>query len=76
MEITGKLKGIENDGIIIVTDGGKKVFFCQKRSHSTVARENVKKCHSTDIKQYCGQITGQSDQTKHLGYVKQHFFQT
>ena len=26
MEITGKLKGIENDGIIILTDGGKKLF--------------------------------------------------
>ena len=59
MEITGKLKGIENDGIIILTDGGKKSFFYQKRSDQTVVRENVKNCHSTDIKQYCGQITGQ-----------------
>ena len=33
MEITGKLKGIENDGIIIVTDGGKKSFSVKKRSH-------------------------------------------
>ena len=30
MEITGKLKGIENDGIIIVTDGGKKSFSVKK----------------------------------------------
>ena len=27
MEITGKLKGIENDGIIILADGGKKSFY-------------------------------------------------
>ena len=30
MEITGKLKGIENDGIIILTDGGKKSFSVKK----------------------------------------------
>ena len=30
MEITGKLKGIENDGTIIVTDGRKKSFSVKK----------------------------------------------
>ena len=30
MEITGELKGIESDGIIIVTDGGKKFFSVKK----------------------------------------------
>ena len=30
MEITGKLKGIEKDGIIILTDGGKKSFSVKK----------------------------------------------
>ena len=30
LEITGKLKGIENDGIIILTDGGKKSFSIKK----------------------------------------------
>ena len=30
LEITGKLKGIENDGIIIRTDGGKKSFSVKK----------------------------------------------
>ena len=30
LEITGKLKGIENDGIIILTDGGKKSFSVKK----------------------------------------------
>ena len=30
MEITGKFKGIENDGIVILTNGGKKSFSINK----------------------------------------------
>ena len=29
-QVTGKLKGIEDDGIIIVTDEGKKFFLLEK----------------------------------------------
>ena len=30
IQVTGKLKGIENDGIIILTDEGKKPFSVQQ----------------------------------------------
>ena len=43
IQVTGKLKGIENDGIIIVTDEGKKSFSVQQNVIEHLCGKMLKK---------------------------------
>ena len=43
IQVTGKLKGIENDGIIIVTDEGKKPFSVQQNVIEHLCGKMLKK---------------------------------